>query len=510
MVDDLFNKSRYNIRVRPVRKITTTTNVSVRMNLYMINDINERSQTVVLYMWTVQIWKDQFLYWNPKLYGGIDSIIVPYHMVWLPDTYLYNGLEMELQKSERRINVILSSQTNHQKIRYLTDTSNTTESATVTFRYPAIYKFTCYMNILYYPFDWQFCRMTFGSWMFDSTQIDYFPYAQDVFLEDYIEHSEWTLVSFKTKRVLKDYQCCVNPFSLLYCDLILARKPWFSLVNLIIPTAIINFVSLFGIFSPTTTTGDRTEKINLGITTLLTMSILLLMVSQEMPTTSDFIPFIGWFYLSVIILISFATLLSTVVIEIQLQARYRKSIPNFWRKVIFETLASRVFIRIPPKLWKVMNHDNRLGFYEHKGRDRHSSQLDQIHSDPYAAVEPLAKTCYYHRAYIKRNEGVKCRDDQQYRYSTLGSSKEDDSFDVPVSTISRQIAEISENVHQIMKLLGQHESQQLLALEWDCVATIIERTLMIVFIFLSLIVITSIVTYGMLKGSFIHFPDDYE
>ncbi|KFD72502.1 hypothetical protein M514_04061 [Trichuris suis] len=478
-------------------------------------------------MWTVQIWKDQFLHWDPKLYGGIDSIIVPYHMVWLPDTYLYNGyelkhfhltavyvelysLEMELQKSERRINVILSLQSDHQKIRYLSDMSNITESATVTFRYPAIYKFTCYMNILYYPFDWQFCRMTFGSWMFDATQIDYFPYAQDVFLEDYIEHSEWTLVSFKTKRVLKDYQCCVNPFSLLYCDLILARKPWFSLVNLIIPTAIINFVSLFGIFSPTTTTGHRTEKINLGITTLLTMSILLLMVSQEMPTTSDFIPFIGWFYLSVIILISFATLLSTAVIEIQLQARYGKSIPHFWRKVMFETLASRIFIRIPPKLWKVMNHDNKLRFCKNGGRDHHFSQLDQNISDTYAADDPLATSRHHRRICMRRNEGIKCRDDQQYRYSTLGSLKEDDLFDAPVNTISRQIAEIRENVQQIMKLLGQHESQQLLALEWDCIATIIERTLMIIFILLSLIVTTSIVTYGMFRGSFIHFPDDYE
>lgn len=37
----------------------------------------------------------------------------------------------------------------------------------------------------------------------------------------------------------------------------------------------------------------REEKVSLGITTLLSMSILMLMVSDQMPTTSTFIPLIG-------------------------------------------------------------------------------------------------------------------------------------------------------------------------------------------------------------------------
>uniref|UniRef100_A0A5S6Q9C5 Neurotransmitter-gated ion-channel ligand-binding domain-containing protein n=1 Tax=Trichuris muris TaxID=70415 RepID=A0A5S6Q9C5_TRIMR len=487
------------------------------MNLYMISDISERSQTVALYMWTVQIWQDEFLHWNPAFYGGIDSVIIPFHMVWLPDTYLYNGLEMELQKSERRISVILSLQTDRPSIRYLGNASNASKSVTVTFRYPAIYKFTCYMNILYYPFDWQFCRMTFGSWMFDATQIDYFPYAEDIFLEEYIEHTEWTIVSFKAKRILKDYKCCVNPFSLLYADLILARKPWFSLVNLIIPTAIISFVSLFGIFSPTTTTGDRTEKINLGITTLLTMSILLLMVSQEMPTTSDFIPLIGWFYLSVIILISCATLLSTAVIEIQLQARYNKDIPHFWRKVMLEAMAHRIFIQIPPKLQERINYKNSFRWPEHKLRfSRHGrgesrvSQLNPNASVAPAAGDSLAATHRYRRTSSRRREGKMSQDVENYRYSIIGSLNDDNDFDVPINNISRQIGEIREKVQQIEELLMQHEAQNLLALEWDCFATIVERLLMVTFILLSIVVTITIVTYGMFKGSFVNFPDDYE
>lgn len=41
-------------------------------------------------MWVEQKWKDEFLKWKPEQYGDMDSIVIPYDKVWLPDTYLYN------------------------------------------------------------------------------------------------------------------------------------------------------------------------------------------------------------------------------------------------------------------------------------------------------------------------------------------------------------------------------------------------------------------------------------
>lgn len=47
------------------------------------------------------------------------------------------------------------------------------------------------------------------------------------------------------------------------------------------------------VFRTSTASGMREEKVSLGITTLLSMSILMLMISDQMPTTSTFIPLIG-------------------------------------------------------------------------------------------------------------------------------------------------------------------------------------------------------------------------
>ncbi len=38
----------------------------------------------------------------------------------------------------------------------------------VRFQYPAIYRFSCKMYILYFPFDRQNCTMMFGSWVYDA------------------------------------------------------------------------------------------------------------------------------------------------------------------------------------------------------------------------------------------------------------------------------------------------------------------------------------------------------
>jgi hypothetical protein len=73
-------------------------------------------------------------------------------------------------------------------------------------------------------------------------------------------------------------------------------------------SSLITVVAIFGFFMPTSTNGERREKVsvlcygdththctqvNMGITTLLAMAILLLMVSDSMPTTSNFIPLMG-------------------------------------------------------------------------------------------------------------------------------------------------------------------------------------------------------------------------
>lgn len=38
---------------------------------------------------------------------------------------------------------------------------------------PAITKSTCVVDVSYFPFDWQQCNLTFGSWTYNGNQVGY-------------------------------------------------------------------------------------------------------------------------------------------------------------------------------------------------------------------------------------------------------------------------------------------------------------------------------------------------
>ena len=96
---------------------------------------------------------------------------------------------MALEDSERYTNIVLK-----------TNTSTKPLSANVRFMYPAIFTFSCKLNIQYFPFDKQNCTMMFGSWTYDIAGIDYWPESKKIMMEDYVENEEWRVINFKIFR----------------------------------------------------------------------------------------------------------------------------------------------------------------------------------------------------------------------------------------------------------------------------------------------------------------------
>uniref|UniRef100_A0A1I7XU77 Neur_chan_LBD domain-containing protein n=1 Tax=Heterorhabditis bacteriophora TaxID=37862 RepID=A0A1I7XU77_HETBA len=241
LVHDLLDK--YDKKAKPMWDNSKPINVSFSMDLYQILELNEPQQYILLNAWIIERWYDEFLFWVPEDYQNITELRLPYDAIWLPDTTLYNSLVMKDDDTRRLLNAKLT-------------TDRHRRASLIELLYPTIYKFSCLLDLRFFPFDVQL-------------------------------------------------------------TLYLRRKPLFYLVNLIIPTSIITLIAIVGFFTTSSASGMREEKVSLGITTLLSMSILMLMVSDQMPTTSTFIPLIGWFILAMIVVISLGTIVSSVIIAIQ-------------------------------------------------------------------------------------------------------------------------------------------------------------------------------------------------
>ncbi|KAF1763386.1 hypothetical protein GCK72_011652 [Caenorhabditis remanei] len=355
LVEELLDPNYYEKTVHPRRDYTRPTRVNLSMSLYQILDVDEHMQSIEVNVWMVQHWYDEFLDWNPADYGMINRTIVPYHQIWIPDTYLYNSEELEQKKTESLMNAQL--ETGHW------DQKQT--GAKVQLMFPAIYKLSCRM---------------------DQT-IDYWPLSSTVNLGNMARNDEWEVISFEFVRVEESFKCCAAPWVMLYAHLVIRRKPLYYMINLVIPTSIITIVAVTGFFTPTSSSSERDEKLYLGINTLLTMSVMMLMVCNQMPSTSTYVPLMSWYYIGIIMVIVVGTFLATGVLAIHGQKHYNKPISDRIRRLIYNPFVE-FFILSPPTslidLW------TEFGVISEQ---RHSTNLDPLliqNMDPITAAKMKA------------------------------------------------------------------------------------------------------------------------
>jgi len=62
-----------------------------------------------------------------------------------------------------------------------------------------------------------------------------------------------------------------------------------AVFNLILPCVLISGLALLSFYMPS----DSGEKVTLGITTLLSMTVFLMVIGESMPPTSEKLPLIG-------------------------------------------------------------------------------------------------------------------------------------------------------------------------------------------------------------------------
>ena len=104
---------------------------------------------------------------------------------------------------------------------------------------PVTFKSKCRIDIKYFPFDTQNCKMKFGSWTYDGFRLDVMNESYSADLGNYIDSAEWKLVGAPAKRNVVTYFCCEEPFPDVTYTIIIRRRSLFYMMNLILPLVII-------------------------------------------------------------------------------------------------------------------------------------------------------------------------------------------------------------------------------------------------------------------------------
>lgn len=346
LIDYLF--ANYSKQARPVILPSISVNATFGIELVQLIKVDDRNQFVTTKMWVRQKWTNMLLKWDPKKFDNLTTVQVEGHLVWSPDIVLYNNADDSFTGGT---------------IKYKTRISLHSDGTHVWLA-PATFTSTCDIDIRYFPFDKQECKMKFGSWTFDKAGISLSKDIRPLITSQYVNSSEWDIVG--TKNIINSvkYKCCKEPFMDVTFTLILLRKPLYYVFNVITPCLVLVTTILFGFFLPP----ESGERISLTITILLAVAVFLQLVSDALPRNSDNIPVLAIFYMVVMAESAFSLVTTCVVLIIHYRSDEKGTTPMpEWVKDLFlRKLAKYLGIRVTCNLEdghfqdEVFHYDNKL------------------------------------------------------------------------------------------------------------------------------------------------------
>nr|XP_028581086.1 neuronal acetylcholine receptor subunit alpha-2 [Podarcis muralis] len=321
----LFNA--YNKWSRPVPNTSDVVIVRFGLSIAQLIDVDEKNQMMTTNVWLKQEWNDYKLQWNPVDFDNVTSIRAPSEMIWIPDIVLYNNADGEFAVTHMTKAHLFSN-------------------GSVKWTPPAIYKSSCSIDVTFFPFDQQNCKMKFGSWTYDKAKIDLESMERQVDLKDYWESGEWAIIHAVGTYNTKKYDCCTEIYPDITYSFVIRRLPLFYTINLIIPCLLISCLTVLVFYLPS----DCGEKITLCISVLLSLTVFLLLITEIIPSTSLVIPLIGEYLLFTMIFVTLSIVITVFVLNVHHRSPSTHKMPQWVRTVFLDFIPRWLFMKRPPVL----------------------------------------------------------------------------------------------------------------------------------------------------------------
>ena len=144
---------------------------------------------------------------------------------------------------------------------------------------------SCNVDLTHFPFDRQTCFINVTSWLYLENQVNFSISGSGTVLKYFETNGEWEVMATHTGRYAVDVGAAWN-MTVLYCAVHMKRKPLFYIYNLLLPSMTLSLMSIFMFALPV----ESGEKISLGISALISYSVLTLLVADSMPSNGNFMP----------------------------------------------------------------------------------------------------------------------------------------------------------------------------------------------------------------------------
>ena len=172
----------------------------------------------------------------------------------------------------------------------------------------------------------QVCTLKLGSWAYNIYEMDLNSKGNGD-ISSFIPNGEWTLQSMPSRRHETKFRCCPHPYVFLTYDIHIKRRSLYYVLNCFMPCLIMMALTILSFYLPS----ETGERMGVGITVLLSLSIIQLILSDSLPPTSE-VPLIVVYYGLTMLNIFMSLVFSCIVLTLFHQSPY--PLPHWVRRFV--------------------------------------------------------------------------------------------------------------------------------------------------------------------------------
>jgi len=459
LLDDLL--AYYNKLERPVANESEAVVLTFGLTLQQIIDVNEKEQILTTNVWLNLEWEDVNLAWNTSEYGNVEDVRIPPSALWKPDILMYNSAS-EAFDGTYPTNVVVTSE------------------GKCTYIPPGIFMSTCKIDITWFPFDDQNCEMKFGSWTYNGFKLDFQLKSPNEKgegegdLGSYVTNGEWDLLGVPATRNEVIYECCPEPYLDITFIIKIRRRTIYYFFNLIVPCVLIASMAVLGFTLPP----DSGEKLSLGVTVLLSLTVFQDSVSATMPITSLQIPLLGTYFNCIMFMVASSVVTTIMILNYHHRLADTHEMPSWVRTIFLQWIPwvlrmARPGEKITRKTIMMQNKMKELDLKEKSSKSLLANVLDM--DDDFVPSSSLPT----HPPTHQKNGGF---------IRSSGSTEKDESTASSFPTgVPRELSLILKEIKVITDKIRDDEESASIEGDWKFAAMVLDRLCLITFTLFTII-----------------------
>jgi len=290
----------YDKRIRPFYDVKT---LDVQMDLLILSfgELSETNMEFSVDLYMGQFWRD------PRLGFGLNKTIIlsgdATNKLWLPDTFIINSIDTKIHQLvavNKKAWVHLGNGTIMLVLRYTARSS-------------------CRVDLRDYPLDDQICHLAFESFSFENTDLN-LTWKQPLGTDIYIYDNEMAQFDILTaRRAGKHSVYHSETFAGLTATIRFRRRTMYYIFQMYIPCICVVILSWVSFWIDET---DGSDRVGLGIATVLTISFMRGSMNDSVPRVS-YLKSVDYFLLGSFVFV-FMTLIEYVLVLKQTRKEKKK------------------------------------------------------------------------------------------------------------------------------------------------------------------------------------------